>query len=64
MTVVVGTLGDGGTTTARARREHGFDPESLDFVFIDHDKAAYLPDLERIVGQRWLHPGRWWSPTT
>ena len=24
---------------------------------IDHDKDAYLPDLERIAGERWLHPG-------
>jgi catechol O-methyltransferase len=26
-------------------------------VFIDHDKTAYLPDLQRIVSERWLHPG-------
>ena len=30
---------------------------SVDFVFVDHDKAAYLPDLERILGEQWLHPG-------
>ena len=30
---------------------------SLDFVFIDHDKDAYLPDLERIVERGWLQPG-------
>ena len=30
---------------------------SLDFVFIDHDKAAYLPDLERILEQGWLRRG-------
>ena len=24
---------------------------------VDHDKAAYLPDLERILGRGWLHPG-------
>jgi len=57
VTVVVGTLGDGGKTIARLRTEHGFTAGSLDFVFVDHDKAAYLPDLERILGQRWLHPG-------
>jgi catechol O-methyltransferase len=26
-------------------------------VFVDHDKSAYLPDLERIVDRGWLHPG-------
>jgi len=57
LTVVVGTLGDGGTTIDRLGTEHGFTEGSVDFVFIDHDKAAYLPDLERILAHRWLHPG-------
>ena len=26
-------------------------------MFVDHDKAAYLPDLERILGRGWLHAG-------
>ena len=39
------------------RREHGFSEGALDFVFVDHDKSAYLPDLERILEQRWLHAG-------
>jgi catechol O-methyltransferase len=41
----------------RLESEHGFGPGTLDFVFVDHDKAAYLPDLERILERRWLHPG-------
>ena len=57
LTVVVGTLGDGGSTIERLRTEHGFGEGTVDFVFVDHDKAAYLPDLERILGERWLHPG-------
>ncbi|MGH8723146.1 MAG: O-methyltransferase, partial [Burkholderiales bacterium] len=57
ITVVVGTLGDGGRTIALLEAEHGFAPGSLDFVFVDHDKAAYLPDLERILARGWLHPG-------
>jgi catechol O-methyltransferase len=57
VTVVVGTLGDGGRTIAHLEAEHGFTPGSLDFVFIDHDKAAYLPDLERILERGWLHAG-------
>jgi len=56
-TVVVGSLGDGGQTMARLEAEHGFASGSLDFVFVDHDKAAYLPDLERILGWGWLHAG-------
>jgi catechol O-methyltransferase len=29
----------------------------VDLVFIDHDKKAYLPDLQLILSQGWLHPG-------
>jgi catechol O-methyltransferase len=57
LTVVVGTLGDGGSTIDGLRTEHGFGEGTVDFVFVDHDKAAYLPDLERILAERWLHPG-------
>jgi catechol O-methyltransferase len=57
VTIVVGTLGDGGATIDRLRTEHGFGDGAVDFVFIDHDKAEYLPDLERIIGEGWLHPG-------
>jgi catechol O-methyltransferase len=57
LTVVVGTLGDGGSTIDRLRSEHGFGKGAVDFVFVDHDKAAYLPDLERILAESWLHPG-------
>jgi len=57
VTVVVGTLGDGGVTIAALESEHGFGPGALDFAFLDHAKEAYLPDLERIVEHGWLHPG-------
>jgi catechol O-methyltransferase len=57
VTIVVGSLGDGGATVERLSSEHGFAPGAVDFVFVDHDKAAYLPDLERIVAQGWLHEG-------
>jgi catechol O-methyltransferase len=57
LTVVVGSLGDGGATIDRLRCEFGFSDGALDFVFVDHDKKAYLPDLERIQQERWLHPG-------
>jgi catechol O-methyltransferase len=57
VTVVVGTLGDGGQTVRRLREEHGFAGGSLDFAFIDHDKDVYLPDLLRIEAEGWLHPG-------
>ncbi len=54
---VVGSLGDGGQTVARLDGEHNFSGGGLDFVFIDHDKAAYLDDLQRMLDCRWLHPG-------
>jgi predicted O-methyltransferase YrrM len=57
VTVVVGHLGDGGSTLDQLRAEHGFTNGALDFVFVDHDKSAYLPDLQRILDQNWLHPG-------
>jgi catechol O-methyltransferase len=57
VTVVVGTLGDGGRTVSELESNHGFGEGSLDFLFLDHDKDAYLPDLELIVERGWLHPG-------
>jgi catechol O-methyltransferase len=57
VSVVVGTLGDGGDTLRRLREEYGFGKESLDLVFLDHDKDAYLPDLQRLLAESWLHPG-------
>ena len=57
VTVVVGTLGDGGKTIQTLRNVHGLGPGSVDLVFIDHDKNAYVPDLRRILEQGWLRPG-------
>ena len=57
LTVLVGTLGDAGATIAKLESEYGFAGGSLDFVFIDHDKSAYLPDLRRILDRGWLHLG-------
>ncbi|MDQ3621432.1 MAG: class I SAM-dependent methyltransferase, partial [Verrucomicrobiota bacterium] len=57
VTVVHGTIGDGGGTVAVLESEHGFAPKSIDFVFMDHAKEAYLPDLKRILGAGWLHAG-------
>jgi catechol O-methyltransferase len=54
---VVGTIGDGGRTLETLAGRHGFSPGTLDFVFIDHDKAAYLADLQHILKRDWLHPG-------
>jgi catechol O-methyltransferase len=55
--VVVGTLGDGGKTMDVLEAEHGFERESVGLVFLDHDKDAYLPDLERILERGWLRSG-------
>ena len=57
VTCVVGTIGDGGTTLDALAAEHGFGEGCLDFVFVDHDKNAYLPDLLSILDRGWLHPG-------
>ena len=57
VTVIVGTLGDDGRTVATLEAEHGFGEGTLDFVFVDHDKDAYLPDLELILERGWLREG-------
>jgi catechol O-methyltransferase len=57
VTCVVGTIGDGGHTLDALVREHGFSSGALDFVFLDHDKDAYLVDLQSILDRGWLHTG-------
>jgi len=57
LTCVVGTISDGGRTLAALESEHGLHPGVLDFLFIDHDKNAYLADLAAICERDWLHPG-------
>jgi catechol O-methyltransferase len=54
---VVGTIGDGGTTLDALAAEHGFTENALGFLFLDHDKDAYLPDLRSILELGWLRPG-------
>jgi catechol O-methyltransferase len=56
VTCVVGTIGDGGATLD-ALAGHGLAGGKLDFLFIDHDKAAYLTDLLSILDRGFLHPG-------
>lgn len=55
--VVVGSLGDRGATIAALESSYGFAAGAIDAVFIDHDKNAYLPDLQRILDRGWLHAG-------
>ncbi len=57
VTLVVGTLGDGGSTVEALEQRHGVTQGAVDLVFLDHDKDAYLPDLERLLERGWLHPG-------
>jgi catechol O-methyltransferase len=57
VTCVVGTISDGGRTLDALAAEHGFTPGALDFLFLDHDKNAYLPDLESILDRGWLRTG-------
>lgn len=56
VTCVVGTVGDGGRTLD-ALEAAGLAEGALDFLFIDHDKNEYLPDLLRITERGWLHRG-------
>lgn len=56
VTCVVGTIGDGGRTLDTLAG-HGFGAGAVDFLFIDHNKDVYLPDLLSITERGWLHPG-------
>jgi catechol O-methyltransferase len=57
VTCIVGTIGDGGITTATLAAEHGFTDGVVDFLFLDHHKRAYVADLKTIVGLGWLRNG-------
>ncbi|RFD24226.1 SAM-dependent methyltransferase [Mycobacterium uberis] len=57
VTCVVGTISDGEYTLNTLASKHGFTTGTLDFVFLDHDKKAYLTDLHSIVDHGWLHQG-------
>jgi catechol O-methyltransferase len=57
VTCLVGTIGDGGVTLDALADRHGFAAEKVDLLFIDHDKAAYLADLQSIIDRGWLHRG-------
>lgn len=57
VSVVVGTLGDGGRTMDALEVEHGFGEGAVGFAFIDHAKDAYLPDLQRMLDRGWLRAG-------
>lgn len=57
ITVILGILGDGGKTADALETEHGFTAASVDLVFLDHAKEAYLPDIKMIIDRGWLHPG-------
>lgn len=57
VTIVHGTLGDGGETVARLEEAHGFGRGQLDFLFIDHAKEAYVPDIELVLRRGWLRAG-------
>lgn len=56
ITCVVGAIGDGGRTLD-ALADHGFSTATLDFMFIDHDKNAYLADLQSVLDRGWLRCG-------
>ncbi|MFY2859719.1 O-methyltransferase [Mycobacterium sp. THU-M104] len=57
VTCIVGTIGDGGRTLDALAKDYGLTSGTIDFIFLDHDKDAYVDDLNSIVGRGWLHPG-------
>ena len=58
ITVVNGYLGDDEEKTANLlEAQFGFKQGSVDFVFLDHAKEAYLSDLKLILARKWLRKG-------
>ncbi|MBA3745069.1 O-methyltransferase [Sporichthya sp.] len=57
VTVVDGSIGDGGRTIEHLRTVIGLGPGQLDAVFLDHAKEHYLADLHTIEDSGFLHPG-------
>ncbi len=57
ITCVVGTIADGGRTLDALANEHGVGTETVDLLFIDHEKTVYLSDLQTILDHGWLHRG-------
>lgn len=55
--VVTGYIGDGGKTVEKLEKEHDVKPGSVDFMFLDHAKEAYLPDLKTVLAKGWLRKG-------
>lgn len=55
VTVITGSIGDGGNTMEALKKQHGFKKGCLDFCFFDHDKDCYLPDL--LTMREWFHKG-------
>jgi catechol O-methyltransferase len=56
VTCVVGTIGDSGCTLD-ALADLGVTAGSVDFLFVDHDKSAYLSDLQSIADRGWFRHG-------
>ena len=44
-------------TLSALSEKYEFDTAAIDFLFIDHVKSEYLPDLHRIRNRGWLHAG-------
>lgn len=56
ITCVIGTISDGGHTLDLLQ-QCGLGTETVDFLLLDHDKNAYVPDLCSIAERGWLRPG-------
>ena len=57
VTVIHGTLGDGGKTVDLLKKDFLQDGQVFDFVFVDHDKKSYLSDLKLLLDQDLIGEG-------
>jgi catechol O-methyltransferase len=52
--IIVGTIGDGGKTISELKSKNINKDGLFEFVFIDHDKKHYLPDLKSLINENIL----------
>lgn len=56
ITCAIGMISDGGHTLDLLQ-QCGVGAGMVDFLLLDHDKNAYVPDLCSIAARGWFHPG-------
>lgn len=57
MTIVTGSIGNGGQTIKYLEEKCGVRQGDMDLVFLDHDKTNYLSYLRLMMQKKWFKKG-------